>query len=91
LKEGSIRQYFNEEINLLDGKEGIANDIQVINNFLFNPPQLRLNNTGEVTSVISMLCGNTSYRVKSSGENLSRYSSKIEWFKKMSVLSSLSY
>ena len=42
LEAGKLPQYFNPEINLLDGKEGsgIANDITVLREFLRNPPQL---------------------------------------------------
>jgi len=42
LEAGKLPQYFNPEINLLDGKDGsgIANDITVLREFLRNPPQL---------------------------------------------------
>jgi len=40
LDEGKLPQYFNPENNLLEGKDGIADDAPVIKAFLRYPPQL---------------------------------------------------
>jgi len=40
LEAKRLPQYFNPKNNLLDDKDGIANDAQVVRNFLHNPPKL---------------------------------------------------
>jgi len=42
LEAGRLPQYFNQNNNLLNGKDGIADDAKVVKNFLRNPPQLPL-------------------------------------------------